>query len=197
MVGSKVNPFLAVIVVWREWTSYSPSTDSISTPRKTASENSYKNLSAIQRSDQKLCPFQLLFWSGANRHPLYQVAIPYLVQGKRPQKTPVKIWERSMVESKVTVIFSWYCGLPRTDLLFTYQQFHAYSKKIGIWKVCRNLSGIQQLYQKLRSFLVIILDRRDQTSPSPSNDSIPTRRKTAFENSCKNLSVIGWSNQKL
>jgi len=35
-----------------------PSSDSTSSPRKTTSENSCKNLRAIQRSDQKLWPFQ-------------------------------------------------------------------------------------------------------------------------------------------
>jgi hypothetical protein len=36
-----------------EKTSSSPSNDYIETPRKTASGNSYKNLSAIQRSNKK------------------------------------------------------------------------------------------------------------------------------------------------
>jgi len=39
-------------------TSASPSSDSTSTPRKTASGNYCKNLRAIQRSDQKLWPFR-------------------------------------------------------------------------------------------------------------------------------------------
>ena len=33
--------------------------DSIVYPRKTASGNPYKNLNAIQRSGQKLCPFRV------------------------------------------------------------------------------------------------------------------------------------------
>jgi len=39
-------------------TSASPSSDTTSTPRKTASGNSCKILGEIQRSDEKLWPFQ-------------------------------------------------------------------------------------------------------------------------------------------
>jgi hypothetical protein len=60
----KLQPFLAVILVWHEHNSSLPSSDSIATPRKTASENSCKNLSAIQLSDQKLRLFLaiILLW---------------------------------------------------------------------------------------------------------------------------------------
>jgi hypothetical protein len=42
------------MVVWDDKTCSSPSSDSIATTRKTASGNYRKNLSTIQRSDQKL-----------------------------------------------------------------------------------------------------------------------------------------------
>jgi hypothetical protein len=45
-------------LVWRDETSVSPSSDSTSTPRKTASGNSSIILRSIQRSVQKLGPFQ-------------------------------------------------------------------------------------------------------------------------------------------
>jgi hypothetical protein len=41
--------------------------------------------------------------------------------------------------------------------------------------------------RKLRPFLAIILLSHEKTSSSPSSDSIPTPRKTTFENSYKNL----------
>ena len=133
---------LAVILVCHEQTSSSPSSDSIPSPRKTATENSCKNEGAFNG------------------------------------------------RIKSTIIFSWYPGLARTYLIFTYQRFHAYSKEIGIWKVCRNLSGIQQSYQKLQPFLVVILVWREQTFSSSSSDSIPTPRKMASGNSCKNMGAI-------
>ena len=52
------GPFRTGTLVWRVETSASPSSGSTSTPRKTASGNSYKILRAIQRSDQKLWPFR-------------------------------------------------------------------------------------------------------------------------------------------
>jgi proteasome lid subunit RPN8/RPN11 len=57
-------PFSAVILVWRDKTSSSPSWDSNSTSRKTASENYCKTLSEIQRSDQKFWPLSavILVW---------------------------------------------------------------------------------------------------------------------------------------
>jgi hypothetical protein len=57
-VGSKVIPFRTGTLVSTVETSDSPSSDSTSTTRKTASRNSCKNLRAIQRSDQQLWPFR-------------------------------------------------------------------------------------------------------------------------------------------
>jgi hypothetical protein len=53
----KLWPFGIVTLVGRDQTSASPSSDSASTPKKTASENSSKNLRAVQRSDKKLWHF--------------------------------------------------------------------------------------------------------------------------------------------
>jgi hypothetical protein len=57
-VGSKVMALQTGILVWCDEPFASPSSDSTSTPRKTASGNSYKNLRAIQLSDQKFWPFR-------------------------------------------------------------------------------------------------------------------------------------------
>jgi len=59
-----------------DWTSSSQSSDSSTTPVKTASTNSSNNLSAIKRSDQNLW----LFWDATQveptRPPIHRVAIP-------------------------------------------------------------------------------------------------------------------------
>jgi len=72
MVELKVMTILAVILVCHEQTSSSPSSDSIPSPRKTATENSCKNKGAFNG------------------------------------------------RIKSTIIFSWYPGLARTYLIFTY-----------------------------------------------------------------------------
>jgi hypothetical protein len=112
MVGSNVNPFLAVILVRREHTSYSQSSDSIANPRKTASRNYCKNLSAIQRSDQKLQPFIdiIMVWGEQTS------SSPSSDFKANPRKaTSGKLQEKfvlgSMVRSKVTALWSHYCGL--------------------------------------------------------------------------------------
>jgi hypothetical protein len=60
-------------------------------PRKTASGKYCKTFMAIQRSDQKCCPFQLLFRSGATTPPIHRVGIPSVIQEKRPSETSVKL----------------------------------------------------------------------------------------------------------
>jgi hypothetical protein len=54
----KLGPFQTGTLVWCDETTVSPSSDSTSTPRKPASENSSIILRVIQRSDQKLGPFR-------------------------------------------------------------------------------------------------------------------------------------------
>jgi hypothetical protein len=54
----KLWPFRTGTLVAGDDTSASPSSDSTSTPRKTASGNSCKILREIQRTDQKLWPFR-------------------------------------------------------------------------------------------------------------------------------------------
>jgi hypothetical protein len=73
------------------WDVLSPSSDSTPTSRKTASVNSCKNLRAIQRSDQKLWPFQMSTLVRSAETSAHRVAIPLLLQGKRCPQTPVKI----------------------------------------------------------------------------------------------------------
>jgi hypothetical protein len=56
--------------------SYSPSSDSKATVRNTASENSCKNLNAIQQLDQKLWPFWPVTQGWTTRHPCHLVGNP-------------------------------------------------------------------------------------------------------------------------
>jgi hypothetical protein len=56
-VGPKVMAFFSRNSCSTDYTSSSLSSQSITTPKKTASQNPYKNFSAIKRSDQKLWPF--------------------------------------------------------------------------------------------------------------------------------------------
>jgi hypothetical protein len=84
-------PFRTGTMVSSDETSDLPSSDSASSPRKTASGNSCKNLRAIQRSDQKLWPFEPVLLSRATRPPPHRVAIAHLLQEKQYPEAPVKI----------------------------------------------------------------------------------------------------------
>jgi hypothetical protein len=59
------------------------------------------------------------------------------------------------------------------------------------------LSAIQRSHQQLWSFRTGTLVSSDETSASPSSYSTSTTRKTTSGNSCKNLSAIQRSDQKL
>jgi hypothetical protein len=74
-------------------TSASPSSNSTSTLRKTASVNSSKNFSEIQRWDQKLWTFRT--GTQVSKPPPHRVAIPHLLQGKQRLETLLKICARS------------------------------------------------------------------------------------------------------
>jgi len=119
---------LAVILVWRNQTSSLLSMDSIGTPRKRASRNSCKNVSAIQRPDQKLWLFQLLFYSGTTRPPLQRRVIPLV--------------------TKVMACLNCYSGLACQDYLFNEQGFHRFYNETASENNCKTLSVIQRLDQK-------------------------------------------------
>jgi len=76
-------PFQTVTLVWLDQTFASPSSDSTSTPRKTASENSYKNYRVIKRSDQKLWPFGIVTLVGRDQTS----ASPSSDSASTPKKT--------------------------------------------------------------------------------------------------------------
>ena len=72
-------------------TASSPSSDSTSTTRKTASGNYCKSLREIQRRIKSSGPFERLQWSRATRPPPHRVAIQHLLQGKQRPETTVKV----------------------------------------------------------------------------------------------------------
>jgi len=73
----------------------------------------------------------------------------------------------------------------------------ATTRKTASRNYCKNWSTIQRSDQKLRRFWTLTVIWHDDTSSSPSSDSIATTRKTASGNYCRNLSTIQRSEQKL
>jgi hypothetical protein len=61
----------------------------------------------------------------------------------------------------------------------------------------QNFEGDPTIKSKFMAILIRYASLADHTSSSMSRDSIATLRKTTFRNSCKNLSVIQWWDQKL
>jgi len=149
MVGSKVMAILTRYSILTDQTSSSPSNDSIETPRKTASTNSCNNLSAIQRSDQKLCQLLKSGW------------IDLVVTEYRLHRNPkenghrklVQIFKRdTMVGSKVMAILTRYSILtdqtsssPSNDLIET-------PRKTASKNSCKNLSAINGLIKSYAHF---------------------------------------------
>jgi hypothetical protein len=87
----KLWPFSPVIPVWSDKTSYSASRDSMGNTMKTASETTVKLSWRSNGRIKSYCPFELLFRSGATRPPIHRVGIPFVIQGKRPPETSVKL----------------------------------------------------------------------------------------------------------
>jgi hypothetical protein len=84
-------PFRIGTLVWSDETYASPSIDSTSTPKKTASGNSYKILWRSNGRIKSYGRFEPVCWSGARRSPPHRVGIPHLLQVKQRPETPEKI----------------------------------------------------------------------------------------------------------
>jgi len=132
-----------------EQTSSSPSWDSISIPRKTASGNSCKTLSATKG----------LIESYGYFNPLLKYGWP--------------------------------------DLLVTELGFHVNPKENGLQKLVQIFERDPTIGLKFFAILTRFSSLCDQTSLSPTWDSISIPRKTASKNSCKNSSAIQWWDQKV
>jgi hypothetical protein len=177
-------------------TSSSPSSHSIGTPMKTASRNPSKNLSTIQRSDQKLRPFWPDTEVRPTRHPHHRVAIPYLPHGKQPLETHVKIWERSNGRTKVMFLLSRYWS--STDYTSSSPSSHSIAIPMKTasrnhYKIWARSNGRTKSYGPFKPILKVA----DQTSFSLNIDSTATRTKTASGNRSKILRAIKQSDQKL
>ena len=101
------------------------------------------------------------------------------------------------VGSKVKALLNLYSGLARPDLLLTEYRFLIHSMQKGIWNSRKSLIGIRRSDQKFWPFRTVTLACRDQTSSSPSIDSISTPWKRESENSIKSLIAIQQSDLKL
>jgi hypothetical protein len=133
-------------------TSSSPSSDSKATIRKTASRNSCRHFSAIQRSFQKLWLFWLVSQVLPTRPPRHRVAIPQQPQWKQPPQTLVKIERDQTVGSKFMAILKRYSSLADHTSSSPSSDSKATIRKTASGNSCKNLNAIQQLDQKLSPF---------------------------------------------
>jgi hypothetical protein len=107
--------------------------DSIAYPTKTASVNHYKNLSAIQRSDQKLWPFSAIIKVGdQTSSSLNNDFIAY------PTKTASQnhCKNLSVIQSSDKMLWPFWADTQgcRRDILLTEQWFHSYPNEKSLWK---------------------------------------------------------------
>jgi hypothetical protein len=85
----------------------------------------------------------------------------------------------------------------RPDLLVTKLGFHINPKENSFRKLVQNFKGVPTVRSKVMAILTSYSSLADETSTSPRCDSKATPRKMASRNSCKNLSAIQLSGQKL
>jgi hypothetical protein len=171
-------------------TSTSPSTDSTSTPRKTASGNSSKILRVIHDRIKSYGPFEQVLWCGETRPPLHRQAIPHLLHGNLRPETPVKIWWRSNGRIKSYSPFEPVLWSGATRPSPHRVPIPVYSKENGVQKLFYNFEGDPWSDQKLGSFRTCTLVWSGETSALPSSDSTSNPRKTASGNSSIILRVI-------
>jgi len=185
-----------------EQTSSSPSWDSISIPRKTASGNSCKTWSAIQGFDRKLWLFYPLLKYGWPDLLVTELGFHVNPKENDLQKL-VQIFEHDptigSIFFAILTRFSSLCD--QTSLSLSWDSI-SIPRKTASKNSCKNSSAIQWWDQKgyghfdplLKSGRqdLHVTDARlaDQTSSSMTSDSKATRRKMASEKSCKNLTVI-------
>ena len=161
----KLWPFRTVILMWRDQTFTSPSSDSTSNLWKTASGNSYKCVSMIEWSYEKLWPF----WT--------------VTEGKPT------VGSKDMAFQNATLVW---CDQTSTSLS---SDSITNSWKMASRNYYKNLNAIQQSDQRLWPFWTVTLVWCNQTSASSSSDSTSNPRKTTAGNSCKTLCANQWSDQ--
>jgi len=83
------------------------------------------------------------------------------------------------------------------DLFVTELGFHVNPKENGLQKLVQIFERDPTIGLKFFAILTRFSSLCDQTSLSPTWDSISIPRKTASKNSCKNSSAIQWWDQKV
>jgi hypothetical protein len=84
----------------------------------------------------------------------------------------------------------------RPDLLVIKLGFHINPKEKSFRKLVQILKHDPIVWSKVTAIVTRYSSLADETSSSSSNDYIETPRKTASENSCKNLRAIQWLDRK-
>jgi hypothetical protein len=176
-VWSKVMAILTNYSSLAGQTSTSPTSDYTETLIKTFLENSCKTLSAIQWLDQKLWPFWPVTQVWLTRPPRHRFAIPCQSQGKRPLKTRAKIRERSNDGIKRYGHFDPLLKSSRQDLLVTELRFHRNPNENILRKLVQNFERDPTVGSKVMDILTRYSSLADETSSSPSCDSISIPRK--------------------
>jgi hypothetical protein len=192
-VGSKVMAILTCYSsLTNQTSSSSPSCDSIATPRKTASGNSCKILSAIQHADLNLWPFCAVtqFW----QPDLLVTELWFHINPKENsfRKLVQKFKFHPMVWSKVMAILTRFSSLADQTSMSSSSDYIETPRKTAFENSWKKFEGDTTVGSKVMAILTRYARLADQTSSSMSSDSKATRRKMASEKSCKNLSVIHW-----
>jgi len=137
------GPFKSLLSILPNRTSKAPSRESIATLRETASRNSCTNLSAFQRSDQKLWPFWVVTQVWPSRPPRQWVAIPKQPQGKHPSKTHANIWAPCNCRIQSYGHFDRYSSLAKQTSSSSSCHSIAIPREMAYGNSCNNLSTIQ------------------------------------------------------
>jgi len=108
-----------------------------------------------------------------------------------------KIKRDPMVGSKVMALLTLLLKFGRQNLLVIEKGFHKNPKENEKWKLVLKCECDPTIVSNVMTVFTPYSKLADQTSLSPSNNSIAIPRKTTCEKLCKNLSVIQRSYQKL
>jgi hypothetical protein len=146
------GPFDSLLKFCR-WSSLSRSSDTKSTPRKTASGNSCKTIERNQTVGSKVMTLLTRYSSFADQRSSSpssdSIATPrnttYGNSCKKKKRDP-------KVGSKVMALLTLLLNLCRQDLLVTEKQFHNNPKENNNGNSCKNMSAIQRWYQTLWPF---------------------------------------------
>ena len=176
-------------------TSSSPSSDSIKTPMKKSSRNSWKNLRAISWSDRKLWPFWPVTQVWATRPPRHRIGIHINPKENSFRKLVQKFKCNPMVWSKVMAILTRFSSLADQTSTSSSSDYIETPRKTAFENSWKKFEGDTTVGSKVMAILTRYARLADLTSSSMSSDSKATRSTMASRKSCKTLSVIQWSDR--